>query len=197
MAVPAAFPPATPLIRLMMRLVMSIGISPSYGERLTVSAGAITHERRRERSTTCSGNQGTSHAFSVELVQEFLGNVASIVGKLLQHYLVQPDVHLCRIAHFLSGTSEFCGQFLSRIKAAVNSEELQEIYDRHLPIELFFMLGCQVSQLSEDVDGGDRRRSYRSRGCRLRSGLGGGRAQTELFKDCSEETHDDLLSSSH
>ena len=49
MAVPAAFPPATPLIRLRMRLVMSIGISPSYGEMLTVF-GLSVHARAPTRT---------------------------------------------------------------------------------------------------------------------------------------------------
>src|SRR6478752_5323362 len=49
MAVPAAFPPATPLIRLMMRLVMSIGISPSYGEMLT-GFGLSVHARSPTRT---------------------------------------------------------------------------------------------------------------------------------------------------
>jgi hypothetical protein len=48
---------------------------------LSVLARKLT--RMRERAASCFGKHGTSHPFSVPLIQEVLGNVAPIVGKLL------------------------------------------------------------------------------------------------------------------
>ena len=43
-------------------------------------------------------------------LQEPLWNVAPILGEFLQHRLVQPQIHLRRIAHVLSWASQFSRQ---------------------------------------------------------------------------------------
>ena len=60
-------------------------------------------------------------------LQELFRNVASVIGEFLQHRLVQPDIHLRRIAHFMSWTPQFSRQFflairlLSRLKSFIRS----------------------------------------------------------------------------
>ncbi len=46
-------------------------------------------------------------------LHELFRNVASVLGQFLQHRLVQPHIHLSRIAHFLSWASQFSRQFFS------------------------------------------------------------------------------------
>ena len=58
-------------------------------------------------------------------VEQFLRNVAAVVGELLQYGLVQPYIHLCRVAHLLGWTPEFDCKLLPCSKAALETQQLQ------------------------------------------------------------------------
>jgi hypothetical protein len=62
-------------------------------------------------------------------LQKLFGNVASVLGKFLQHRLVQPDIHLRRIAHFLSWAPQFSRQFFSGDETAIEAQEFHQVHD--------------------------------------------------------------------
>src|SRR5215475_6872295 len=84
--------------------------------------------------------------------QQFLRNVPTIVCELLQHGLVQPHVHVCRVAHLVSRAAELGRKRLARRKAAVETQKLQQIHDRDLPIELLGIGGGEFFELTHDID---------------------------------------------
>jgi hypothetical protein len=63
------------------------------------------------------------------LSEKLFWYVASIVCELLEDGLMQPHVHLGRIAHLLFGTSEFGRKLFSRIETAIQVEQLEQIHN--------------------------------------------------------------------
>ena len=58
-------------------------------------------------------------------VEQFLRNVAAVFGKLLQNGLVQPHVHLRRIAHLPGRAAELDSQLLAGGEAAFQTQEFE------------------------------------------------------------------------
>ena len=63
------------------------------------------------------------------LSEKLLWYVASILCELLKDGLMQPHVHLGRIAHLVLGTFEFGGKSLARFEAAIQAQELEQIHN--------------------------------------------------------------------
>jgi len=72
------------------------------------------HVRQRTGPVQRLGQQRPS-------VEQFLRNIAAVIGELLQHGLVQPHVHLCRVAHLLGRAPKFDRNLLPRGKAAIET----------------------------------------------------------------------------
>ena len=59
------------------------------------------------------------------LMHQLFRNVPAVSRQLLQHGLMQPDVHLGRVSHLVGGTTEFRREFFARGQAAVEPQQLQ------------------------------------------------------------------------
>src|SRR4030095_8220169 len=88
---------------------------------------------RRPNAIVSPVDRGARHlsrlTASKSLSEKLLWYVASILCELLKDGLMQPDVHLGRIAHLVLGTSEFGRKPLSRLEAAIQAQELEQIHN--------------------------------------------------------------------
>ncbi len=70
-------------------------------------------------------SSGLYYAFRITLIQQFLRNISTVLGNLLQHGFMEPHVHLCRITHFICGAAKLDREFFTRFKAAIEVQEFQ------------------------------------------------------------------------
>ncbi|TDQ39333.1 hypothetical protein DFQ45_10221 [Thiopseudomonas denitrificans] len=63
------------------------------------------------------------------LFEQLGRNVAAVCGDARQHLLVQPHVHLGRVAHQLGRAAQLGGQLLAGGQAAVQVQQLEQVDD--------------------------------------------------------------------
>ena len=63
---------------------------------------------------------------------------------------MQPDIHFRRAIE-RAGVVQFFRELLTRRKAAVEIENLHEVYDRLPPVELLALLGREIAKDAFDI----------------------------------------------
>lgn len=71
--------------------------------------------------------EALEHVMRAEGLQKLFGNVAAIFGKLSQHGLMQPHIHLGGVAHLVGRRAQLPGQFFACSEAAVEVEQLHQV----------------------------------------------------------------------
>jgi hypothetical protein len=85
--------------------------------------------RSSNRTVSRPSRLTTSKSPSGCLSEKLLWYVPAILCELLEDGLMQPHVHLRRISHLLLGAFQFGRKPLSRLEAAIQVEELEQIHN--------------------------------------------------------------------
>src|SRR4028119_1664787 len=110
---------------------------------------------------SCWRTASRTDVMATSVRQQLCRDFPAVLRKLAHHFLVQPDVHRCRVVR-VAGVAEIGGQLLALAKTAVHAEKLEQVDDGVLPVELLRMFRGQTIEARRNVPG--RGRAARARG---------------------------------
>uniref|UniRef100_A0A0N4ZD58 LigA n=1 Tax=Parastrongyloides trichosuri TaxID=131310 RepID=A0A0N4ZD58_PARTI len=171
--------------------VVGVGVALLDFGRVFLPRGTIETVIGVAHGPVLARRGAVAHPLAPQRGSEIGGQLAAVVADLLDHLLVQPDIHAGAV-RLVAGIAQFVGQLLALSQRGLQADQLHQVDDGGAPVQLLRALLVHEVEDAGDIDlgcglgrdGGCGGRGRRGRGRRF--GGGGCGRRLLLLEDAAE-----------